>query len=39
MIGVHYALGKVFDDVGESERAIDEFIKGYLIKQADASAS
>ncbi len=34
-IGVHYALGKVFDDVGESERAMAEFIEGAKYKRAE----
>lgn len=34
-IGVHYALGKVFDDVGESETAMTSFIAGARLKRAE----
>jgi tetratricopeptide (TPR) repeat protein len=34
-IGVYYALGKVYDDVGESEAALDAFIAGARLKRAE----
>ncbi len=34
-IGVYYALGKVSDDVGESEAALDAFIAGARLKRAE----
>jgi tetratricopeptide (TPR) repeat protein len=34
-IGVHYALGKVFDDAGESEQAMAAFIAGAKLKRIE----
>ncbi len=34
-IGVHYALGKVYDDVGESRKAMEAFIAGARLKRAE----
>lgn len=34
-IGVYYALGKVYDDVGESQRAMEAFMAGAKLKRAE----
>lgn len=34
-IGVYYALGKVYDDVGESQQAMAAFIAGARLKRAE----
>jgi tetratricopeptide (TPR) repeat protein len=34
-VGVHYALGKAYDDAGEPARAMDAFIEGARLKHAE----
>ena len=34
-IGVYYALGKVYDDVGESRQAMEAFMAGAKLKRAE----
>ncbi|MEN3977168.1 sulfotransferase [Emcibacter sp. SYSU 3D8] len=34
-IGVYYALGKVYDDVGESRKAMEAFMAGARLKRAE----
>lgn len=34
-IGVYYALGKVYDDVGESQQAMEAFMAGAKLKRAE----